>query len=118
MYLETLRSPVGLGVPQEGMGKVLAAAGWGGRGEGEGQECPAGDVQCVVVRFGGAASPGGARKAPAPRAVGRMGSQPPEPQGQLGARWEPQGSWLPCRSPAGEWGGGFALFLDPSNGST
>lgn len=88
----------------------------GGRGEGQGQECPAGDVQCVVVRFGGQCHLEGHRRlqlqqpeagrAPSPRAAGSAGSE-------VGAA----GLGAPCRSPAPGWGG-FALFLDPNNGST
>lgn len=54
-------------------------------------------MQCVVVRFGGAASPGGAGKAPAPRAVGRRGSQPQS----HGVSWERGGSHRARGSPSG-----------------
>lgn len=54
---------------KKGMGKVLATAGWGEGDRARDRNVLPADLQCVVVRFGGA------RKAPAPTAVGRMGSQ-------------------------------------------
>lgn len=101
------------------MGKVSAAAGWGRRGEGDRNVLPA-DLHCVVVRFGGAAVTWRGREGSSSDSRRQDGlPAPPEPRDQLGARWEPQGSWLPSspQSRAGGWGG-FALFLDPSNGVT
>lgn len=68
----------------------------------------------VVVRFGGAALTWRGTEGSSSNSHRQDGfPAPPEPRDQLGARWDLQGSWLPCSGAVPVGGVGLLCFWIP-----